>query len=159
MPNKSKKPKLTGKQEKFAQLVAKGETQTDAYRKAFDVRPETLDSSQWVNASKLAADAKVSQRIEELRAGGVKILTDGIEDSAKTLVGLVKAEEEIIGVDGTLIGHKRNTDMNLRAAMAVLDRTGFSPGKPQTVVNNNFLIMGSDEVNDALSRLQDSDGD
>lgn len=58
---------LTPKQEKFALAVASGKTQSDAYREAFNVRPTTKDTSINVNASKLMADANISQRVEELR--------------------------------------------------------------------------------------------
>ena len=58
---------LTPKQEAFAVAVASGKTQSDAYRQAFNVRPTTKDTSVNVNASKLMADANISQRVEELR--------------------------------------------------------------------------------------------
>lgn len=63
MPNAG----LTPKREKFAQGVAAGMNQSDAYRAAFDVRPGSLPSSINVNASKLMSDAKVAQRVAELR--------------------------------------------------------------------------------------------
>ena len=58
---------LTAKQEVFAQSVANGMSQADAYRVAYDaygMKPEVL----YVSASKLAADAKVSIRVAELQA-------------------------------------------------------------------------------------------
>ncbi|WP_434513794.1 terminase small subunit [Dechloromonas sp. ARDL1] len=57
---------LTPKQEKFAQEVASGKSQADAYRAAFDCarsKPETIQS----HASRLMADGKVSARVKELR--------------------------------------------------------------------------------------------
>jgi hypothetical protein len=58
---------LTPKQEKFAQAVADGMTQADAYRVAFDVastaKPETIHK----RASELMADGDVSGRVAELR--------------------------------------------------------------------------------------------
>ena len=57
---------LTAKQEAFAQAVADGMTQSDAYRSAYDAsktKPEVIH----VNASKLMADAKVALRVAELR--------------------------------------------------------------------------------------------
>ncbi len=59
---------LTPKQEKFAQCVASGMTQADAYRESFNVRENTKNESIQVNASKLMSDAKVAQRVQELRA-------------------------------------------------------------------------------------------
>lgn len=58
---------LTPKQEKFAQEVASGKSQADAYRAAFDCarsKPETIQS----HASRLMADGKVSARVAELKA-------------------------------------------------------------------------------------------
>lgn len=58
---------LTPKQEKFAQEVASGKSQAEAYRIAFNaakMKPETI----WSRASELMADGKVSARVAELRA-------------------------------------------------------------------------------------------
>ena len=57
---------LTPKREAFAQGVASGKSQADAYRAAFNAG-NMKDSSIHVNASKLMADAKVSQRVASLR--------------------------------------------------------------------------------------------
>ena len=59
--------KLTPQQEKFARLVAEGKTQADAYRGAYKVNPKTKKESVIVNASKLMADANITQRVEEIR--------------------------------------------------------------------------------------------
>lgn len=59
---------LTGKQENFAQAVASGMNQSDAYRASYKVRPGTKLESINVNASKIMSDAKVAQRVAELRA-------------------------------------------------------------------------------------------
>lgn len=55
---------LSAAHERFAQLVAKGESQAVAYRQA--VNKNVGDETAWVNGSKLAA--KVALRVEELRA-------------------------------------------------------------------------------------------
>ena len=60
-------PKLTAKQEKFCQEYIKCGNQSEAYRQAYDVSKNTKDESVWVNACKLMADAKVSQRVYELQ--------------------------------------------------------------------------------------------
>jgi hypothetical protein len=57
---------LTPKQEKFAQAVASGMTQADAYRHAYNAE-NMADSTIWVKASELAADGKVSGRIKSLQ--------------------------------------------------------------------------------------------
>ena len=63
---------LTPKQEAFAQNVASGMTQADAYRNSYNaenMKPETI----WSNASQLMSDTKVLQRVEELQAKGAEI--------------------------------------------------------------------------------------
>jgi phage terminase small subunit len=59
--------KLTPKQEKFAQCVASGMTQADAYRNSFNVRAGTKDTTIHVSACEIAADPKVALRIEQIR--------------------------------------------------------------------------------------------
>jgi len=58
---------ITPKQEHFCQCVADGMTQADAYRTAFEVKPNTKASSVIVNASKLMSDANIAQRVKELQ--------------------------------------------------------------------------------------------
>lgn len=58
---------LTPKREKFAQAVASGKSQAEAYRAAFNVAKSTPKSVQEL-ASRLMADVKVRSRVEELRA-------------------------------------------------------------------------------------------
>lgn len=57
---------LTAKQEAFAQAIANGLNQSDAYRSAYSAG-KMKDTSINVNASKVAADAKVALRVTFLR--------------------------------------------------------------------------------------------
>lgn len=59
--------KLTAKQEAFAQGIADGLGQADAYRMAYDAEG-MKENSVYVNASKLMKNAKVAQRVSELRS-------------------------------------------------------------------------------------------
>ena len=59
--------KLTDKEELFAQKVVELKNQSDAYRAAYNVSPTTKHESVNTNASKLMADAKIAQRVEEIR--------------------------------------------------------------------------------------------
>ena len=57
---------LTAKQERFAQCIADGMNQADAYRASYDAsksKPESIYS----RASALMADSKVMSRVTELR--------------------------------------------------------------------------------------------
>lgn len=58
---------LTAKQENFAQAVAGGMNQSDAYRSAYNagkMKPDVVN----VKASQLASDGKVAVRLQELKA-------------------------------------------------------------------------------------------
>lgn len=59
--------KLTAKQEAFCQGIADGLGQADSYRAAYDA-DDMKENSVYVNASKLMKNAKVMQRISELRS-------------------------------------------------------------------------------------------
>lgn len=58
---------LTPKKEKFAQCVASGMNQSDAYRAAYDVKPETTAASVSQQAYELMQNLDISLRIEHLR--------------------------------------------------------------------------------------------
>lgn len=85
---------LTPKQEAFAQGVATGKTQADAYRAAFNaskMKPETIQSK----ASILMAEGKVRARVAELRKPVVEAVQVTLEAHLKRLSDLSdKAEQE-----------------------------------------------------------------
>jgi len=88
---------LTPKQEAFAQAIVSGMNQTDAYRSAYKVRPNTKPESVNVAASKLMADANVTQRVEELREPVAKkaqiTLESHLEDLQRLRNMAVKANQ------------------------------------------------------------------
>ena len=59
--------KLTAKQEAFAQGIADGLGQADAYRMAYDAEG-MKDSTVYSNASRLMNDSKIIARVAELKA-------------------------------------------------------------------------------------------
>jgi phage terminase small subunit len=79
---------LTHKQEHFAQLIAKGESQIEAYRQSFTVRESTKRSSVDVSASKLMSDPKIRQRVEELRKPAVEAVQMTLEGHLRDLLAL-----------------------------------------------------------------------
>lgn len=84
---------LTPKRESFAQAVASGMSQADAYRSAFDasrMKPETVQSA----ASRLMADSKVSARVEEIRAPVVKKAQITLESHLERLKQLSEKAEQ-----------------------------------------------------------------
>jgi hypothetical protein len=58
---------LTFKQEAFAQAIADGMTQADAYRSAYDAEG-MADNTIYSKASVLMSDGKVAERVRELKA-------------------------------------------------------------------------------------------
>lgn len=84
---------LTSKQEAFAQAIADGNTQSDAYRKAYDA-DGMADTAIHVNASKLMKNTKVAQRVAELKA---KLEVKAIwtrEMSVQALVGVINSSDK-----------------------------------------------------------------
>lgn len=63
---------LTPKQEAFAQAVASGMNQSDAYRQVYKMREGTKPESVNQAASRVMADVKVTSRVAELREPAVK---------------------------------------------------------------------------------------
>jgi len=59
--------KITPKQEAFAQAIASGQNQSDAYRAAYKVRPGTKAESVNQNASRIMGNVNVVSRVKELR--------------------------------------------------------------------------------------------
>ena len=95
--------KLTAKQEAFAQAVAGGMNQSDAYRSAYNAGKMKAETVQQV-ASRMMADRKVGARVESLKAAleskglwtrekSVKALAsiaDGGEAKANEIVAAIK---------------------------------------------------------------------
>lgn len=85
--------KLTTQQEKFAQAIALEDmNQTDAYRSAYNTSKMT-DKSVWEKASELAANVKVSARIEELREKAMTPKVMNAQERREKLTELAKSED------------------------------------------------------------------
>ena len=122
---------LTPKQEKFAQCIADGMSQADAYRESFRVRPNTKPESIYVEASKLMANPNVSQRVSDLkgmlteralwsREDSVRVLADianGVDEEARPgdKVNAVKALNTMHGWDKISIEHSGSMGLNITA--------------------------------------------
>ena len=80
---------LTAKQEKFAQCVADGMTQADAYRASYSAE-KMADNAVYVKASQLMAEGKVSVRVAELRQALSDRLLWAREDSVRVLAKIAQ---------------------------------------------------------------------
>lgn len=70
---------LTPKQEKFAQCVASGMTQADAYREAFG-QSNMSDKTLIVKASQLMAKDNIGIRVQELQNESAKVIPITVQD-------------------------------------------------------------------------------
>lgn len=127
---------MTPKQEKFAQCIADGKTQADAYRAAFDVRPTTKAQTIQDSASKLRASPEVSQRVKELKAALANKALWTREDSVRALetamriaedkdnaAGLVAAVKEL----NAMHGYHEAVKHEINATVASIDPKKLSP--------------------------------
>lgn len=73
---------LTSQQEAFAQAVASGLNQSDAYRKAYPKSKKWKDSAVWAQSSALTNNSKVSERVASLQAASAEI---AVLDGAKIM--------------------------------------------------------------------------
>ena len=83
---------LTPKQEKFAQGVASGMSQADAYRHAYNagkMKPETVQK----RASELMGNGAVSGRVRELQEEGAKIAVYTLAEHLSRLDKLSRGAE------------------------------------------------------------------
>lgn len=83
---------LTAKQEAFAQAVASGMTQADAYRHAYDAE-NMGDNPIAVEACRLMADPNVSLRVKQLKDELACAALWSRLDSVQTLADIAKGEE------------------------------------------------------------------
>lgn len=84
---------LSPKRERFAQEIANGNSQAEAYRIAFDCansKPETITA----NASRLVSDSNVATRIKELRDALAEKALWSREDSVKALIGVINSPDK-----------------------------------------------------------------
>lgn len=84
---------LTAKQEQFAQNIIAGMNQADAYRSAYSCK-NMSDNAIYVNASKLANDAKVALRLKELRDKLAKPTIMSAQERMEWLTRLINNDDE-----------------------------------------------------------------
>jgi len=118
--------KLTAKQEAFAQAIADGMGQADAYRMAYDAG-NMKDSTIYSKASVLMSDGKITARVAELKAQvadkqlwtremSVKGLIQAyrIAQEAKTSTGMTAAVKELNVMHGYNEPTKLSVDVKFK---------------------------------------------
>jgi len=146
---------LTQKQESFAQNIADGMTQADAYRAAYDCAPTTKPETIQKRACELMADGVISGRVAELRemltekalwsrADSVNILAEIAQDLGNKAGERVSAIKELNAMhgwnnkqvidhtssDGTMSPNKAPKDLTAEELAAELEKLGVK--LPQT---------------------------
>lgn len=113
---------LTAQQEAFAQALASGETQAEAYRIAYPRSRQWKEESVYEKASKLVRHAKVAPRVAELRRPMIDAMQITAEEritryaalaakaeEAGDLAAAIRAEDSLTKVAG-LFSADRNND-------------------------------------------------
>jgi hypothetical protein len=117
--------KLTAKQEAFAQAIADGMGQADAYRVAYDAE-RMKDSTVYSKASILMSDGKIRARVDELKSMVVEkqlwtremsvkglIQAYRIAQDAKTSTGMTAAVKEL----NVMHGFNEPTKLSITGSM------------------------------------------
>ena len=113
--------KLTAKQEAFCQGIADGLGQSDSYRAAYDAE-DMKENSVYVNASKLMKNAKVTQRISELRSEVQEKQLWSREMSVKALVQAYREGSGAVKVSAVkelnaMHGYNEPSKLNISGSM------------------------------------------
>lgn len=85
---------VTALQEVFAQAVASGMNQSDAYRAAYNVRPSTKPETVNQSASRIMSDPNVAARVAELRKPVVEAAQITLASHLERLRNLSETAEE-----------------------------------------------------------------
>jgi len=85
---------MTPKQEAFAIAVASGMTQADAYRSAYNVKPETKPESVQQKAYQIMQKVEVRSRVDELKKPIIEAAGITLESHLARLAHLSKKAEE-----------------------------------------------------------------
>lgn len=116
---------LTAKQEAFAQAVANGATQSDAYRSSYSVKPTTKPDTIWARASELMASGKVRGRVSELREALAESNLWSREQSVKALRKVAQDSEkggEIVAAVkelNSMYGYQAPANVNVNGSVSV----------------------------------------
>ena len=136
---------LTPKQEAFAQAIVTGVNQSDAYRAAYKVRPGTKAESVNVAASKLMADAKVTQRVAELRepvAKKAQITLESHLDDLMRLRNMAAKEKQYSAAITAEVARGKASGVHVEKS--AVEHTGKDGGPMESVTRVMLVDMDDD---------------
>lgn len=123
---------LTAKQEAFAQAIADGMTQADAYRTAYDAESMS-DNAIYVEASKLIDNPNVAQRVKELKDALADRVLWTREMSVKALVQTFRESSGSVKVAAVkelnaMHGYNEPAQLNVTGNIGVVHYPGLDDG-------------------------------
>lgn len=133
----SEEKALTSQQEKFAEGVANGKSQAEAYRAAYPKSQQWKQDAVWAQASRLMADSRVSTRVAEIRAELAKKSLWTREQSVKVLAEIAMAAE-------------KDAD-RVRATAELNKMHGFEAPKR---IEHSFADMTDEEIDAKLREVE-----
>ena len=154
---------LTAHQEHFAQLVASGLNQSDAYRQSYNVSPDSDPANTWEDASVLAKHPKVFPRIQQLKASiqaatlaeiawnQARLLREADRHRELALTGgwrgvaSANGALELIGRVTGIIRDKAEPQLEapITRIVIVLDRGADAEGRQRVVEGESRLVEGA----------------
>lgn len=138
---KAKDQPLTSKQLEFAELIASGFTKSDAFRKAYDVSPDTKEKSVHEMASKTFNNVKVMGRIKAIqqqKADDIRML--GIKQQTFIMRSL---EKEATDMENNSASRIRALELMGKAHMV-----GLFTDKVE--IKSENINMSAEELEDQL---------
>ena len=138
---KDKDQPLTSKQLEFAQLIADGFTKAEAFRKAYDVSPDTKEKSIHEMASKTFNNVKVISRVKAIQH-------QKAED--QRMLGIKQAEFIMKRLEQEATDMENNSASRIRALelMGKTHMVGLFADKLEIKTEN--INMTADELEDQL---------
>ena len=140
MPCAKEQP-LTSKQLEFAQLIADGFTKAEAFRKAYDVSPDTKEKSIHEMASKTFNNVKVISRVKAIQH-------QKAED--QRMLGIKQAEFIMKRLEQEATDMENNSASRIRALelMGKTHMVGLFADKLE--IKSENINMTADELEDQL---------
>ena len=138
---KAKEQPLTSKQLEFAQLIADGFTKAEAFRKAYDVSPDTKEKSIHEMASKTFNNVKVISRVKAIQH-------QKAED--QRMLGIKQAEFIMKRLEQEATDMDNNSASRIRALelMGKTHMVGLFADKLE--IKSENINMTADELEDQL---------
>ena len=138
---KAKEQPLTAKQLEFAQLIADGFTKAEAFRKAYDVSPDTKDKSVHEMASKTFNNVKVISRVKAIQHQ---------KSEDQRMLGIKQAEFIMKRLEQEATDMENNSASRIRALelMGKTHMVGLFADKLE--IKSENINMTADELEDQL---------